>query len=144
MLRRSLKYSNAAPRCSDSSKRRDVAQRELGNVDDVELETRALDAFDLALDDLGFRRDRVHHATRAAARMRRHLEHVDDGVVDVEIDEILHAPAHGGTQLIGGHVGRFDEQQPVTAGIEHADGRCAPVRQPAEDRAKGSCAPSFS
>ena len=96
------------------------------------------------LDDLGFRRHRVHHAVRAAARMRRHLEHVDDGVVDVEIDEILDAPAHGGAQLVGRHVGRFDEQQAVAGGIEHADRRRAPARQSARaTRANGSCAPSL-
>jgi len=31
-------------------------------------------------------------------------------VVDVEIDQILDTPTHGGAQLVSGHVGRFDEQ----------------------------------
>ena len=38
-----------------------------------------------------------------------------------------------GTQLIRQDVGRLDEQQPVSGGIEHANGRCPPVRQPADD-----------
>ena len=88
------------------------------------------------LTTVGFGRHRIHHAMRTAARMRRHLEHVDDGVVDMEIDEVLDAPAHGGAQLVGRDVGRFDEQQTVAGGIQHADGRCAPVRRGGRRRAR--------
>ncbi len=94
------------------------------------VEPGAFDQLDLLLDEVGLGRDRVHHAVAAAARMRRHLEDVDDRVVDVEIDQILDAPPHGGAQFVGRHVGRFDEQQPVAAGIEHADRRRAAIRQP--------------
>ena len=90
--------------------RRDVAQAELADIDDVEVQAGGFDQIDLLLDVVGFGRDRVHHAVAAAARMRRHLEDVDDCVVDVEIDQILDAPTHGGAQLVSGHVGRFDEQ----------------------------------
>ncbi len=118
------------PRCLRLEQRRDVAQAELADVDDVEIQARAFDQVDLLLDVVGLGRDRVHHAVAAAARVRRHLEHVDDCVVDVEIDQILDAPPHGRAQLVGRHVGRFDEQQPVTAGIEHTDRRCTAIRQP--------------
>ena len=133
MLRRSPRCRNAVPRSLGLEQRGEIAQRELRDVDHVELESRVLDELDLLLDEVGLGRDGVHHPVRAAARVARHLEHVDDCVVDVKIDEVLDAPAHGGAQLLRGHVGGLDEQQMVADGVEHAHGRTAPARQPAHD-----------
>ena len=97
----------------DLEQGRHVAQRELRNIDTTSCKPAALEQIDLLLHELCLRGDRVHHLVRSTASMRRHLEHVDHGVVDVEIDQILDAPAHRRAQLVAGHVRRLDERKVV-------------------------------
>src|SRR5690606_9486937 len=43
------------------------------------------------------------------------FEDIDDGVIEMEIEQVLDAPAHRGAQLLGAHVGRLHQQQLVVA-----------------------------
>jgi hypothetical protein len=70
------------------------------------------------------RGDREHRMLGAHGRVRvdRDVEHVDGGVVDVEVEHVLQAPAHRGLQFVGGTLGASTDRiwySPAT----HAD-RC--------------------
>ena len=58
-------------------------------------------------------------ARTAAVLVDRDVEHVDGGVVDVEIEHVLQAPAHRGLEFLGRHVGRVDREHLVFAAAEH-------------------------
>ena len=53
-----------------------------------------------------------------APRLLRQLEEVDRGFFDGEVDGVAQAPAHGGAQLGGQHVGGFDLHELVVVGAE--------------------------
>src|SRR5476649_1378190 len=60
-----------------------------------------------------------HHVRMAGGVLvDRDVEHVDGGVVDVEIEYVLQAPAHGRFQFFGRHIGRVELQQLVFAAAE--------------------------
>ncbi|HEX6929656.1 MAG TPA: hypothetical protein VF267_10420 [Gammaproteobacteria bacterium] len=70
----------------------------------------------------------------------RNFKDIDDGVIDVEADQILDAPANGGAQFIGTYVGRFNEQQLIIVTIEEGGGLVPLCRTPL-DRASGFTRP---
>ncbi len=64
------------------------------------------------------------HAGAAATRGRRHLEEVDGGGLDREVELVAQFPACGLAQLGGRNVRRFDLHDLVVARADHgAHGR---------------------
>jgi hypothetical protein len=92
------------------------------DVDDVELR-RAGESGRVLVDDRAPRRHGIDHAALAAAALRRHVEDIDDGIFDREVDGLAQAPAHGRAQFGRRHVGRLDQDELVLACGQHiADG----------------------
>jgi len=54
-----------------------------------------------------------------AIGLLRHFEYFDNGIVEIEVEEVFHAPAHGGANFIGGYVRGLHEEQLILARGQH-------------------------
>ena len=105
----------------------DIALRGLRNIDHRQRDARVLAFPDLRLDELIASRHGVHQViARRGAIWRRHIQHIDGGIIDVVVDHVLDAPADCALQLLLRHVRRLHQYQLVLARTQQGDALIAP------------------